>query len=68
MLPQFDNTEIAFQYRSNNELKQARFLFSSMASPFLTSTGIMATKIAIALHLPINGLIKKNHFSAVLRG
>lgn len=62
MLPQFDNTEIAFQYRSNKELKSARFLFSSMGSPALTSIGMVATKIAMALHLPIKGLIKRTIF------
>ncbi len=62
MLPEFDNTEIAFQYRSDNELKQAKFLFSSMGSPILTKVGLTATKLALTLHLPVKGLIKNTIF------
>ncbi len=68
MLPQFDNTEIAFKYRSNGDLKQARFLFSSMGSPLLTAIGMRATKIAVALHLPITGLVKKTIFKQFCGG
>lgn len=68
MLPEFDNTKIAFDYRSNKDLKQARFLFSSMASPGITKMGMIATKCAIALHLPIKGLIKKTIFNQFCGG
>ncbi|MGC4058104.1 MAG: proline dehydrogenase family protein [Chitinophagaceae bacterium] len=68
MLPQFENTEIAFRYRSNAELKQARFLFSSMGSPILTGLGMTATKWAMALHLPVNGLIKRTIFKQFCGG
>ena len=62
MLPEFDNTEIAFQYRSDKELKHARFLFSSMGSPTLTNIGIKLTKLALALHLPVKSIIKSTLF------
>lgn len=68
MLPEFDNTEIAFLYRSNKELKQARFLFASMGSAALTKIGIGMTKFALALHLPINGLIKRTIFKQFCGG
>lgn len=68
MLPEFDNTEIAFRYRSDKELKQARFLFSSMGSSALTRIGMTATKIAMALKLPINGLIKNTIFKQFCGG
>lgn len=68
MLPEFENTEIAFRYRSDAELRQARFLFASMGSPALTSLGMMATKVAMALHLPINGLIKRTIFKQFCGG
>lgn len=68
MLPEFENTEIAFRYRSNAELKQARFLFASMGSPLLTTVGMAFTKFAMALHLPINGLIKKTIFKQFCGG
>ncbi len=62
MLPEFDNTEVAFQYRSNKELKHARFLFSSMSSPMLTNIGIKMTSLALSLHLPVKGIIKSTLF------
>ncbi len=58
MLPVFENTEIAFKYRSNKELKLANFLFTSMSSPLLTSLGMKLTKFAIDFRLPVKGLIK----------
>jgi len=58
MLPEFDNTRIAFEYRSDKELKRARFLFSSMGSPVLTSIGMKLTKLAISWKLPVKGPIK----------
>lgn len=54
----FDNTEIAFQYRSNKELRRAAFLFSSMASPALTNIGTALTRFAMKTGLPVKGLIK----------
>src|SRR5690349_7824670 len=68
MLPQFDNTEIAFKYRSNSELKQAKFLFASMGSPILTKIGMMATKWAIDWNLPIKGIIKSTIFKQFCGG
>jgi len=62
MLPQFDNTEIAFKYRTTKELKQAQFLFSSMGSPVLTKIGMAATKWAISWRLPIEGIVKSTIF------
>ncbi len=68
MLPQFDDTQVAFEYKSNSDLKRARFLFSSMGSPTLTTLGMRFTKIAMALGLPIKGLIKKTIFSQFCGG
>ncbi len=68
MLPEFTNTEIAFKYRSNKELRQARFLFSSMGSPTLTSIGMKLTKIAISWNLPVQGIIKSTLFNQFCGG
>ncbi len=62
MLPQFDNTEIAFKYRTDSELKQAQFLFSSMGSPTLTKIGMAVTKWSLSLRLPIEGIVKSTIF------
>ena len=68
MLPEFDNTEIAFKYRSNKELKRARFLFSSMGSPMLTKIGMKMTSLAISWNLPVQGLIKTTLFDQFCGG
>ncbi len=68
MLPEFDNTEIAFRYRTNKELKRAQFLFSSMSSPVLTKTGMALTKWAIAWNLPVKGIIKSTIFNQFCGG
>ena len=62
MLPEFENTQIAFEYRSDKELRHARFLFSSMGSPALTKIGMKLTSLAINLKLPVQGIIKHTLF------
>ncbi len=64
----FDNTEIAFRYRSDKDLKLGHFLFSSMNSPFITRMGIAATRFSIKAHLPIRPLIKKTIFKQFCGG
>ncbi len=68
MQPNFDNTEIAFQYRSNADLRKAAFLFSSMGSPTLTKIGMGLTKFAIGAGLPIKGIIKSTIFKQFCGG
>ena len=68
MLPEFDNTEIAFRYRSDKEIKRAKFLFSSMGSPTLTGIGMKMTKLALSWKLPIQGLIKTTLFDQFCGG
>ncbi len=68
MLPDFNNTEIAFKYRSNPEMKRAAFLFSCLGSPALTGLGIKMTKAALSMQLPIKGLIKKTLFKQFCGG
>ena len=55
----FDNTENAFAYKSNKELKRAFFLFSTMGYPVLVKLGTRITPWAIRAGLPIKGLIRK---------
>lgn len=54
----FDNTEVAFAYRSNAELKKAYWLFSMIASPKLVKTGKVMINCANKVSLPINWAIK----------
>ena len=65
---QFSNTEIAFRYRSDKDLKMGSFLFSSMNSPLITKLGIAATRFAIGAHLPIDSVVKKTIFKQFCGG
>src|SRR5258708_37078650 len=64
----FDNTEFAFEYKTNQQLKKARFLFSSMAKPWLVKLGTKITPWAIKIGLPINGIIRKTIFAQFVGG
>jgi proline dehydrogenase len=64
----FDNTEVAFAYKSDKDLKKARFLFSSMAKHWLVKLGTKITPWAIKKKLPINGLIKNTIFKQFVGG
>src|SRR6185369_13821034 len=64
----FDNTEFAFQYKSDKEIKKARFLFSSMSKSWLVKMGIRLTPWAIRAGLPIKGLIRKTIFAQFVGG
>ncbi|HET7001057.1 MAG TPA: proline dehydrogenase family protein, partial [Puia sp.] len=68
MIPSFENTEIAFAYKSDADLKKARFLFKSMGNALLVKFGIWITPWAIRLKLPIRGLIRKTIFSQFVGG
>jgi proline dehydrogenase len=48
----FENTQTAFAYKSNEQLKKAHFLFSSMGKPWLVNLGLKVTPYAIKWHLP----------------
>jgi proline dehydrogenase len=64
----FENTENAFAYKSNAELKKARFLFQSMGNAFLVKWGTRITPWAIRMKLPIKGLIRRTIFSQFVGG
>lgn len=56
----FDNTEYAFAYKTDKELKKARFLFSSMGKPWLVNFGLKVTPVAIKWHLPFTKTVIRN--------
>ena len=64
----FDNTEFAFEYKSDKELRKARFLFSSMGKPWLVKLGTRLTPWAIKAGLPVNGIIRGTIFSQFVGG
>jgi len=64
----FENTENAFAYKSNPELRKARFLFKTMGNPFLVRWGIKLTPLAMRMKLPIKGIIRRTIFSQFVGG
>ena len=56
----FDNTQTAFAYKSNSELKKANFLFLSMGKPWLINWGLNITPYAIKWHIPFTNTIIRN--------
>jgi proline dehydrogenase len=64
----FENTEIAFQSKSNKDLKRAYWLFKIIASPTFVKFGKIATNFALKLHLPINSIVKSTIFQQFCGG
>ena len=59
----FDNTQNAFEYKSEKELKKAKFLFKSMGYPFATTLGTRITPLFIKGRLPfITGIVRNTIF------
>lgn len=58
----FDNTEIAFSYKSNKELKKAHFIFSLVNHPWISGIATGLAKLGLTLKLPVKGLIRTTVF------
>jgi len=58
----FDNTEIAFQLKSDSELERAYFLFKMISLQPLVRIGTAATNFALKANLPVEGLIRSTVF------
>lgn len=64
----FDNTEIAFAYKTVSELKGANFLFSMIGQPLLVKIGTRLAPWSIKAGLPVKGLIRKTIFKQFVGG
>ena len=65
----FNNTEYAFAYKSTADLKKARFLFSTMASPLLVRMGLALMPLALRFRIPYSkAIIRKTIFSQFVGG
>ena len=58
----FDNTETAFQLKSDSELERAYFLFKMISKEPLVKIGSAVTKFALNINLPVEGLIRSTVF------
>ncbi|HEY0434543.1 MAG TPA: proline dehydrogenase family protein, partial [Chitinophagaceae bacterium] len=64
----FDNTENAFAYKSDRELKRAKFLFKFMSYPALVRMGTKLTPWMIRRGLPMKGVIRNTIFKQFVGG
>lgn len=64
----FDNTEIAFAYKSDKELKKARFIFSAMHRGWLVKLASAIAPWALKVGLPIKGIIRNTVFAQFCGG
>jgi proline dehydrogenase len=58
----FDDTEVAFSYKSNKALRKANLIFTLVNHPFVSSIATGLARAGLAMHLPVKGLIKSTVF------
>ena len=61
-LVHFDDTAVAFSYKTDDNLKKANFIFTVVNHPAISSMATAAVRLGLALGLPIKGLIKSTVF------
>lgn len=64
----FENTENAFSYKTNSELKKAAWLFSLINYNWITKLGTSLTPWAFKMRLPIKGIVRSTIFSQFCGG
>jgi len=64
----FKNTAIAFERKSDKELRKMAWLFRMMNNNFLVNVGSTMTLWALNLRLPIQGIIKRTIFKQFCGG
>ncbi len=62
------DTATAFADKSDSQLKEKYKLFKMLNSPFLNSIGTAATRFALTIGLPVEGLIKSTIFEQFCGG
>lgn len=58
----FNDTEIAFRYKSDRELRRANFIFSVVNHPWISALGTGLVRLALSLKLPVAGLLRNTVF------
>jgi proline dehydrogenase len=61
-LSSFDDTSVAFSYKSDRELKKANFIFTVVNNPAVSKIATGLVKLGLFLHLPIQGMIRATVF------
>lgn len=58
----FEDTAVAFRYKSKAALQKANFIFTLVNHPWISSTATSAVKLALKLRLPVEAIIRKTVF------
>lgn len=58
----FDDTAVAFSYKSDSQLKKAHLIFSLVNHPVISSVATTLAKVSLNLRLPVKGLIRATVF------
>jgi len=61
-LVHFDDTAVAFSYKTDSSLKKANFIFTVVNHPAISSLATACVKLGLAIGLPIKGLIRSTVF------
>lgn len=64
----FEDTKIAFERKSNKELRKMKWLFNLMSQNWLVNIGSQASLLGLRMGLPIKGLIKSTIFEQFCGG
>lgn len=65
---EFENTETAFAYKNNRELRNARFLFKTMSRGWIVRLGIWLTPRLLRMNFPVQKIIKNTIFRQFVGG
>lgn len=58
----FEDTAVAFRYKSNPALQKANFIFSLVNHPWISSMATTLVKLGLKLRLPVEAVIRKTVF------
>jgi proline dehydrogenase len=58
----FEDTSVAFSYKPDAALKKANTIFTLVNHPWISALAIASVKVALALRLPVEGIIKRTAF------
>jgi len=64
----FNNTEVAFAWKTDKELNKAVFLFKMIGSNFLVKTGTFLTNVALAIRFPIGWAVRPTVYQHFVGG
>ena len=64
----FNNTKVAFQYKSKHELKKAYFLFKIISKPWNVNNVNWLINILLSMNIPVGWIVKATVYSHFVGG